>query len=60
MWHKQGEEVSPLIVKNIVVIMVLAMDIYEGEEAEKAGSVIDDAEYEERADNMGVLRYNNL
>ncbi|XP_005104989.1 uncharacterized protein LOC101858293 [Aplysia californica] len=67
MWHKQGEEVSPLIVKNIVMIMVLAMDLYEGEEAEKSAVVVDD-EYDDRgvfrddrrAENLNVLRYNNL
>ena len=55
LWHKQGENVSPLIVKNIVVIIVLAMDLYEGEKKRSTEEVID-----EQGEKIALQRYNNL
>ena len=55
LWHKHGEEVSPLIVKNIVVIIVQAMDLYEGERKRPSKE-----EYDEHGQVLTDMRYNNL
>ena len=65
LWHRHGEDVSPLIVKNVAMIVVSAMDLYQGEDqtADSAEPNDDRALVslgDRRSDQMNIVRYNNL
>ncbi|GFO20572.1 cat eye syndrome critical region protein 6-like protein [Plakobranchus ocellatus] len=68
MWHRQGQEVSPLIVKNMVMVLVVSMDLYESQEDKDDQEELQEDEEERdegtgpsprNSDTLAVVRYSN-
>lgn len=63
LWHKQGEQISPFIVKNIVCIMMVAMDMYEQAGIKKQEFLeepIEDNPREIKRQESSLVGYNNI
>ncbi|KAK3793183.1 hypothetical protein RRG08_009482 [Elysia crispata] len=68
MWHREGRDVSPLIVKNIVMVLVVSMDLYESRVEQDDIEELQEEEEEREegtgpsprnSDTLAVVRYNN-
>lgn len=63
LWHKQGEEVSPFVVKNIVCIMMVAMDMYESAGVKKQEALeepVEDNPRDYKRQESSLVGYNNI